>query len=52
MVARPKDGGARKDLAHLNQQAYMHINSGADGLFPDAPPGKIDGPRARFFVFG
>ena len=29
----------------------MPLNSGALGSTPDAPPGKIDGPRARFFVF-
>ncbi len=27
------------------------FNSGALGSKPDAPPGNIDGPRARFFVF-
>lgn len=28
----------------------MHLNSGASASTPEAPPGKIDGPRARFFV--
>ncbi len=28
----------------------MALNSGALGSKPNAPPGKIDGPRARFFV--
>ena len=28
----------------------MPLNSGALGSKPDAPPGNIDGPRARFFV--
>jgi len=28
----------------------MGFNSGAPGSRPGAPPGKIDGPRARFFV--
>ncbi len=30
----------------------MTSNSGASASTPEAPPGKIDGPRARFFVFG
>jgi ribosome maturation factor RimP len=30
----------------------MHFDSGASASTPEAPPGKIDGPRARFFVFG
>ena len=30
----------------------MHLDSGASASTPEAPPGKIDGPRARFFVFG
>ena len=30
----------------------MADHSGASGSTPEAPPGKIDGPRARFFVPG
>jgi ribosome maturation factor RimP len=30
----------------------MTVNSGALGSTPTAPPGKINGPRARFFVSG
>ncbi len=30
----------------------MPFNSGASASNPEAPPGKIDGPRARFFVLG
>lgn len=28
----------------------MPLNSGALGSTPTVPPGKINGPRARFFV--
>src|SRR6056297_4242144 len=28
----------------------MPLNSGASGSKPDAPPGNMHGPRARFFV--
>ncbi|MEJ2035433.1 MAG: ribosome maturation factor RimP [Maritimibacter sp.] len=31
--------------------AISPINSGASASKPEAPPGNIDGPRARFFVF-
>jgi ribosome maturation factor RimP len=30
----------------------MDVHSGASASTPEAPPGKIDGPRARLFVFG
>ncbi|OIP86841.1 MAG: ribosome maturation factor RimP [Rhodobacterales bacterium CG2_30_65_12] len=30
----------------------MPLNSGASASTPEAPPGKINGPRARFFVLG
>ncbi len=37
-------------LADSDRHAYIPLNSGASASTPKAPPGKIDGPRARFFV--
>ncbi len=34
----------------MGGHAYIPSNSGALGSKPNAPPGNIDGPRARFFV--
>ena len=40
-----------KHLAHLVSLAYKSANSGALGSKPSKPPGNINGPRARFFVY-
>ena len=37
-------------LADSDKSAYIPVNSGASASTPKAPPGNIDGPRARFFV--
>ncbi|MBR2574040.1 MAG: hypothetical protein IKE14_06895 [Loktanella sp.] len=39
-------------LAVLRNTAYITLNSGVLASTPKAPPGNINGPRARFFMLG
>jgi hypothetical protein len=39
-------------LAVLCNTAYIDLNSGVLASTPKAPPGNINGPRARFFMLG
>ena len=39
-------------LATPPNPTYIHLNSGVLASTPNAPPGNINGPRARFFVSG
>ena len=41
----------RNPLAEARGFAYIPFNSGALASTPKVPPGEINGPRARFFVF-